>query len=156
MTDDLNLERVARVRSLARVLDSALRIPGTDIRFGLDSILGLVPGLGDVSGAVLSGYIVLASARIGVPPAVLMRMILNVAVDTGLGAVPVIGDMFDVAWRANIRNADLLERHAVLPEATARSSRGILVLALLALILLVVGAITLSVFLFRALARLAS
>jgi hypothetical protein len=156
MSDDLNLERVARVRSLARMLDSALRIPGTDIRFGLDSILGLVPGLGDVSGAVLSSYIVLASARMGVPPAVLLRMILNVAVDTGLGVVPVIGDMFDVAWRCNIRNADLLEKHAALPEATARSSRGILVLALLALILLAVGAITLSVFVFRALARLAS
>ena len=156
MTDNVIVERVARVRSLARVLDSALRIPGTDIRFGVDSILGLVPGLGDVSGTVLSGYIVLASARIGVPPAVLLRMILNVAVDTGLGAVPVIGDVFDVAWRANIRNADLLEKHAALPETTARSSRGILVLALLALILLTVGTITLSVFLFRALARLAS
>jgi hypothetical protein len=156
MTDDINLERVARVRSLARVLDSALRIPGTDIRFGLESLIGLVPGLGDVSGAVLSGYIVVASARLGVPPAVLLRMILNVAIDTGLGAVPVIGDMFDVVWRANIRNADLLEKHAALPEATGRSSRALFVLALLALILLAVGAITLSVFLFRALARLAS
>jgi uncharacterized protein DUF4112 len=156
VADEIHLERVARVRSVARVLDTAIRIPGTEIRFGLDSILGLVPGLGDVSGAVLSGYIILASARLGVSPAVIVRMIMNVAVDTGLGAVPIIGDLFDVAWRANVRNADLLEKHAALPSTTTRSSRGVLVLALVGILLLAIGAITLSVFILRALASLAT
>lgn len=156
MTDTVYLERVARVRSVARVLDAAVRIPGTDIRFGLDSILGLVPALGDVSGAVLSGYIIIASARLGVPPSVVVRMILNVAVDTGLGAVPVIGDVFDVAWRANIRNAELLEKHAALPEATTRSSRVIVAAAVAALVLLGIGAVALSVVVVRALVHLAT
>jgi hypothetical protein len=156
VTEEIRLERVVRIRSLARVLDTAVRIPGTDIRFGLDSIIGLIPGLGDVSGAVLSGYIVLASARLGVPPSVVSRMILNVLVDTAIGTVPVIGDVFDVAWRANIRNADLLEKHAALPAATTRSSRAIIIGAVVALILLAAGAVTVSVLLVRALARLAS
>jgi hypothetical protein len=156
VTEEIRLERVVRIRSLARVLDTAVRIPGTDIRFGLDSIIGLIPGLGDVSGAVLSGYIVLASARLGVPPSVVSRMILNVLVDTAIGTVPVIGDVFDVAWRANIRNADLLEKHAASPAATTRSSRAIIIGAVVALILLAAGAVTVSVLLVRALARLAS
>jgi hypothetical protein len=156
VTEEIRLERVVRIRSLARVLDTAVRIPGTDIRFGLDSIVGLIPGLGDVSGAVLSGYIVLASARLGVPPSVVSRMILNVLVDTAIGTVPVIGDVFDVAWRANIRNADLLEKHAALPAATTRSSRAIIIGAVVALILLAAGAVTVSVLLVRVLARLAS
>jgi hypothetical protein len=156
VTEEIRLERVVRIRSLARVLDTAVRIPGTDIRFGLDSIIGLIPGLGDVSGAVLSGYIVLASARLGVPPSVVSRMILNVLVDTAIGTVPVIGDVFDVAWRANIRNADLLEKHAASPAATTRSSRAIIIGAVVALILLAAGAVTVSVLLVRVLARLAS
>jgi hypothetical protein len=156
VTEEIRLERVVRIRSLARVLDTAVRIPGTDIRFGLDSIIGLIPGLGDVSGAVLSGYIVLASARLGVPPSVVSRMILNVLVDTAIGTVPVIGDVFDVAWRANIRNADLLEKHAASPAATTRSSRAIIIGAVVALILLAAGAVTVSVLLVRALASLAS
>jgi hypothetical protein len=156
VTEEIRLERVVRIRSLARVLDTAVRIPGTDIRFGLDSIIGLIPGLGDVSGAVLSGYIVLASARLGVPPSVVSRMILNVLVDTAIGTVPVIGDVFDVAWGANIRNADLLEKHAASPAATTRSSRAIIIGAVVALILLAAGAVTVSVLLVRALASLAS
>jgi hypothetical protein len=83
-------------------------------------------------------------------------MILNVLIDTAIGTVPVIGDVFDVAWRANIRNADLLEKHAALPAATTRSSRAIIIGAVVALILLAAGAVTVSVLLVRALARLAS
>lgn len=83
-------------------------------------------------------------------------MILNVVIDTGLGAVPVIGDVFDVAWRANIKNANLLEKHVALPRATTRSPRAIVVGAVLALVLVTAGAVTLSVLLFRFLARIAS
>ena len=107
-----------RARSLARLLDSAVRIPGTRVRFGLDSLIGLVPGLGDVASAALSGYIVLSAHRAGVPGSVLIRMLLNLGLDTLVGTVPVLGDLFDVAFRANLRNADLLEKYAAEPGAT--------------------------------------
>src|SRR5215208_4813193 len=101
---------LARARTLARLLDSAAKVPGTGIRFGADAILGLVPGLGDVAGAVLSGYLVLLAQRLGAPRAVVLRMLGNVAVDTLGGTVPLIGDLFDVAFKSNSRNLALLER----------------------------------------------
>ena len=112
-----------RVRSLARVLDSAIRIPGTNIRFGLDSVVGLIPGVGDLTGAALSGYIVLTAARMGVPSAVLGRMLLNLGLDTLVGTVPLLGDLFDVGFRANTRNAALLDRYLERPLEARRSSR---------------------------------
>src|SRR5215212_3013184 len=90
---------VGHVRALARVLDSAVRIPGTNIRFGADSLIGLVPGLGDMAGAVLSGYIVLVATRLGAPTPVVARMLLNIGLDTLAGSIPVLGDLFDVAWK---------------------------------------------------------
>ena len=121
-------------------------------------MVGLIPGIGDFSGTILSGYIILASARLGVPPSVLVRMLLNVAVDTGIGSIPVLGDVFDVAWRANIKNADLLEKHLA-PGQTRdirKVSRGALLIVFVGLLLLATGTITISVLLFRALARLAT
>ena len=144
-----------RVRSLARILDTALRIPGTGIRFGLDSILGLIPGLGDVTGAALSAYIVLAAARSGVPPSVLARMILNLGVDTLVGTIPLLGDRFDVGFKANIRNAALLEKIVAEPVAAKRSSRAAVVLALGAVALLAIGGIALTVMAVRGLNWLA-
>jgi hypothetical protein len=93
------------------VLDSVIVIPGTNLRFGVDAVLGLFPGGGDVVGAALSGYIVYESWRLGVPPAALARMIGNVVTDTVLGAVPIAGDLFDAAWKANLRNIEILRRH---------------------------------------------
>ena len=115
-------DEAARVRALARLLDSALKIPGTGVTIGLDSIIGLVPGIGDLAGGVMSGYIVLASARLGAPPAVVMRMILNLVIDTLVGSVPLVGDLFDVGYRANLRNAALLDDHLADPKRTRRSS----------------------------------
>ncbi|MGH9423004.1 MAG: DUF4112 domain-containing protein [Thermoanaerobaculia bacterium] len=133
-------EKAARVRALARMLDSAIRIPGTGVTFGLDPILGLVPGIGDLAGAVFSGYIVLTAARMGAPRSVLARMLLNLGTDTLVGSIPVLGDLFDVGFRANIRNSELLDKHLGEPEAARRSSRfaiavtaaGLLVLAVVA------------------------
>lgn len=123
--------------ALARLLDTAIRIPGTNIRLGLDAVLGLIPGAGDAVGALLSSYIILAAARQGAPRAVLLRMIGNVAIDSLLGAVPVLGDIFDVAFKSNARNAALLERLATQPDAVAKSSRrgGILLVAALLVVL---------------------
>ena len=101
------------LRRWARVFDSAFHIPGTKITFGLDPILGLIPGLGDVASPVFSLFFVWHGLRLGVPKVVLGRMVLNVLIDSGVGAIPVIGDLFDFGWKANAWNLALLERHAV-------------------------------------------
>jgi hypothetical protein len=107
---DRNLELLRR---WARVFDSAFRIPGTQITFGLDPILGLVPGLGDLASPVLSLFFLWHGTRLRVPKIVLLRMVLNALIDAGVGAIPIEGDLFDVAWKANARNLALLERHAM-------------------------------------------
>jgi uncharacterized protein DUF4112 len=141
--------RVERLRRVGWILDSTFKVPGTGIRFGLDSLIGLVPGLGDLIGGALSLYIIAESARLGVPRGLLLRMGWNVAIDTFVGEVPILGDMFDVAWKANMRNLALLEWHLQQPVTSARSSRGFVVVLCLGLLLLTVGAITLAVLLFR-------
>ncbi len=95
---------------LSRILDTWFRVPGTQIRFGLDGIVGFVPGVGDLLGGLASCIIVLAAYFRGVPMVTIARMIVNLAIEVGLGAVPVLGDVFDIAWRANRRNYHLLER----------------------------------------------
>jgi hypothetical protein len=102
--------RLGRLRRLAWLIDAALRIPGTRFRFGLNGIIGLPPWFGDAALAVLSLYFVVEALRLGAPRKVLGRMMLNIAVELALGAVPVIGDVFDMVWKANLRNVDLLER----------------------------------------------
>ena len=104
---DENLER------LSFILDRAIRIPGTNIRFGLDPIISMIaPVVGDSITTLLSVYIVVASIRYGLPKGVIAQMVFNVAVDYLIGTVPAVGDLFDFAWKANSRNMKLLERHA--------------------------------------------
>jgi hypothetical protein len=95
---------------LASLLDDAFRIPGTRIRFGLDPLIGLVPGLGDVISSVASFLIIFAAWQRGLPRVTVSRMVANVAIDTLLGAVPVAGDAFDVVWKSNRKNLNLLQR----------------------------------------------
>ncbi len=141
----------ARARALARLLDSAFRIPGTGVTVGLDPILGLLPGLGDLASAVASGYIVLTAARLGAPKAVLAKMLLNIGTDTLVGSVPVLGDLFDVGFRANIRNTELLDRHLGQPAATLRSSRLAIAATLAGIVLLAAGAVLLAILSVKAL-----
>lgn len=133
------------------MLDEAIRIPGTNIRIGLDALLGLLPGGGDVAGGLLSGLIILQAARDGAPATVLGRMLGNVALDVVAGAVPLLGDIFDVAWRANTRNIRLLQSWRERPVATKRSSRVTVSVILLALVLLIALAVWGSIALFGAL-----
>jgi hypothetical protein len=141
---------LGHARTLTRLLDSAAKIPGTGIRFGLDPILGLVPGLGDVAGAALACYLVLLAQRLGAPRSVLVRMLGNVAADTIGGTVPVLGDAFDVAFKSNTRNLALLERALELPEKTKRASWLVVALTLAVLALLAVGGLVVAVFVIRA------
>lgn len=148
--------RADNIRTLARMLDSAVRIPGTGILIGADSILGLVPVVGDIAGAALSGYIVLASARLGAPGATLARMLINLGVDTVIGSVPVLGDMFDVGWRANMRNVELLDRHLGASERSRRANRWVVAGVVAGLLAFAVGAVVIGVAVVRFLARIAS
>lgn len=100
------------LRRWAVLLDSAFRVPGTRIRFGLDAIVGLIPGLGDVSTPAFAALILLQAVRLRLPLVVQARMVLNAGLDMIIGLVPVLGDVADVAWKANLRNLALLERHA--------------------------------------------
>lgn len=99
-----------RVHRLARLMDSSIRLPG-GFRIGVDGLIGLVPGVGDLAAAGASFYIVALAARVGVPTSTLVRMVLNVALDTIVGAIPLLGDMFDVAFKANLRNARLMDAY---------------------------------------------
>ena len=104
-------ERIARLDVLANLLDTAFLIPGTNIRFGFDAMIGLIPGIGDAITTVMSLYIVREARELGVPRHVIARMLVNVALDGVVGAVPFLGDAFDVMWRANRRNMALLRSH---------------------------------------------
>ncbi len=137
--------QLARLKTMSRLLDTAFTIPGTRYRFGLDALIGLVPGLGDAVGAVFSGYLVLQASRLGAPRSVVGRMIANVAIDTIVGWIPLLGDLFDVVWKSNIRNMALLEEHLRQPAAAkAGSRRGLLLLGGVLLVFLA-GAVALGV-----------
>jgi hypothetical protein len=101
------------LRRWARLFDSAFRIPGTNIRFGIDPLIGLVPGIGDLASPVLSLFMIWQGAKMRVPKVVLARMVFNAAIDALSGAVPVVGDLFDFGWKATEWNLALLERHAM-------------------------------------------
>lgn len=101
---------VRRMQTVVRLLDDGLRVPGTNFRFGIDPILGVVPGAGDTAAAALSLYIVVESARLGVSYTTLVRMLGNVTIDAVGGSVPVLGTVFDAFWKANRRNLKLALR----------------------------------------------
>ena len=105
-------ETLEALRRYAVLLDSQFRVPGTNIRFGLDAIVGLIPGLGDVSTPVFAALILVQGVRMRVPVVVQARMVLNAAIDMLLGLVPILGDLADIGFKANLRNLALLERHA--------------------------------------------
>src|ERR1700753_397348 len=96
---------------LSHLLDDWFRVPGTSIRFGLDGIIGLVPGLGDIIGGLASTLIVIAAWVRGVPYITLLRMVVNIGIEVLLGTIPLLGDAFDIAWKANRRNYALIVRH---------------------------------------------
>jgi hypothetical protein len=119
MTVNGHLERF---RSIATALDSRYRIPGVGVRVGYDAILGLIPGIGDILSGAIASYGLVAGFRLGAPPSVLLRMLGNIALDTIIGAIPLLGDLFDIGWKGNLRNLALLDRWAADPHRVARRS----------------------------------
>ena len=135
-----------RLRRFAYWLDDGIRIPGTKIRIGLDPILGLIPGAGDAAGAILAGAIVVESLRQRISRYAILRMAANIAIDTVIGAVPVLGDLFDAGWKGNQKNLAILERHLAEPSVSKHADRtfvlliggGLLLLCLTVIILAVI------------------
>jgi Domain of unknown function (DUF4112) len=140
---------VRRLRTLTRVLDDLVRIPGTRFRFGLDPIIGLVPGIGDAAGGIFAATLLFTAWSIGAPGVVLLRMAGNILVDTVVGAIPVAGDIFDFGFKANRRNLRLLERWEAKPSAVRRTSMLLLALLVVTLLVLFLGAALLGFFLGR-------
>ena len=132
------------VRGLAKFLDTKFVIPGTKIRFGLDAIIGLFPGIGDAISAALGSYIIIAAQQSGVPKPVLLRMLANLGLDTVVGSVPVLGTIFDVVYKSNARNAALLEKAVADPQGTSRSSKWVIVGLVAGLLVFLAAAIVLA------------
>jgi hypothetical protein len=109
--DYSHAQRLARLDALTRLLDTAFIIPGTNIRFGLDALIGLLPGIGDVITTATSLYLVHEARQVGAPSHLIVRMIGNIALEGIVGAVPLVGDAFDVIFRSNRRNMALLRNH---------------------------------------------
>ncbi len=105
------LRRLRRLSGIARLMDTAIRIPGTGIRFGADSVFGLIPVVGDAGGALVGLYIVNEARRLGVPPAKLAQMLGNIAADSILGSVPLAGDIFDLFFKSHRRNVQMILDH---------------------------------------------
>jgi hypothetical protein len=136
MDTPLDPSRYALFRRWAVLLDSAFAIPGLGVRVGLDPILGLIPGVGDLTTPVFTLLLVATGLRMRVPFVVLARMVLNAGVDALFGLVPVVGDFVDFGWKANLKNLELLERHTV-PGTPASPADARFVAVGLALLLLV-------------------
>ena len=111
MSDHRPSVSLDRLRQVAELYDAGIRTPGTRFHIGLDPIIGLIPGLGDLIGAGVALWIVAEAVRLGASGWVLVRMLVNIAIDTLGGAIPVAGDVFDALWKANLKNVRLLERH---------------------------------------------
>ncbi|MBD1887540.1 MULTISPECIES: DUF4112 domain-containing protein [Microcoleus] len=137
-----------RIRRISHLLDNAIPIPGTKYRIGLDPILGLIPGGGDLISSIFAGYVVLKSAQMGVPRETLVQMAANIVFDTFAGTVPVAGDLLDVTWKANVKNIELLDAHLGSPEPGKKADWLFVAGLLLGLMLIVGGVIFLSVMLF--------
>lgn len=142
---DSNEKLIKRLRTLTHLLDNAIPLPGTPYRIGLDPLLGLIPGGGDIAGAVLSAYIVISAAQLGLPPESLLRMVLNILLEVMVGTIPVLGDLFDVAWKANVKNMELLDIHIKSPQMGKKADQWFVFILVVGLILAVLGAIALGI-----------
>lgn len=137
-TSTSHINKLSRLRSISRLLDNAIAIPGTKIRLGLDPILGLLPGGGDTITGGISAYIVVEAARMGVSREVLGKMVGNILIDSVAGTIPVVGDLFDVGWKSNVKNIELLEKHLEIAE-TEKSNPLVVIGLILLLSLIVLG-----------------
>lgn len=152
------VEIEASLDQLSRWMDGVFRIPGVGWRFGLDALIGLIPGIGDTATSLVSFYVLVAGVRYRVPKITLLRMGVNIAIDYVLGSIPVVGDAFDMFWKSNQMNVELLRKRATVSAEEAREGKlsdwlfvGLIILVL---ILLLLGSIALSIYLLIQLSKL--
>ncbi|MGP1375378.1 MAG: DUF4112 domain-containing protein [Almyronema sp.] len=150
------IERLKRVRHLSRLLDNSITIPGINYRIGLDPIIGLLPGGGDLLTGLMSVYILVEAYRFGLPTSTLSRMAFNILLEVVAGTVPTIGDLFDVVWKANAQNVALIEQHLQQPQPSHRSNYLFFVVIVALLVAAIIGVATFAIlvvqFIWRALA----
>jgi len=142
--------QTAILDKIVSLLDSAVRIPGTNIRFGLDALIGLIPGVGDSATFLISGILVMAMAKKGITRKIALQMVGNIAIDYLVGTIPILGDLFDVGFKANQRNLELLKKHQEShknKDIKVANAKGILIMIALFLVafLIVAGYITIKV-----------
>ncbi len=134
-----NVAVIKQLDMLAKLLDSQFRIPGTEIRFGMDAIIGLIPGVGDLGTFAVSGYMLIIMSQNGASGFVMARMVVNILIDMLFGMIPILGDLFDVAFKANIRNMRLMKEHYV--EGRHRGSAWLVIIPVLLVLLLFIAGI---------------
>jgi hypothetical protein len=141
---------VTQLKSLSYLLDESINIPGTKYRLGIDPLLGLLPVAGDYLGAIFSGYILFQSARLGTSKATLLRMTVNILIETVVGIIPLLGDIFDVTWKANKKNIELLNIHLYQPEKSPKADLWfvIFLLSIVFFVLILITLIAFSIFKF--------
>ncbi len=136
-TETKEKQAIRNIDTLAKLMDSQFRVPGTNIRFGLDPLIGLIPGIGDFAGFLVSGYMIVILSKNGASGYVIARMALNVIIDTLLGAIPILGDVFDFAFKSNDRNLKLMHEHY--EEGRHKGGAWKVVVPLLIVLLAIVG-----------------
>lgn len=125
------MKNMKQLERWAWLLDNSISIPGTSIKMGLDSLIGLIPGIGDITGGALSSYILLQAVSTGVAPVVISRMAVNIVLDMLIGMIPLVGDIFDIAFKANQRNIELMTNYYNSPrEAVKRNTISILIISI--------------------------
>lgn len=137
MSDSIKNKQNSVAKRVAHLLDSQFSIPGTNIRFGLDPVIGLIPGAGDWITGLLSVFFMVQAARYRAEPTVLFRMFFNIVLDITIGFVPLLGDLFDISWKANTRNAKLLAELHHRPDETVQQSRLLIWTLLMAAVMVI-------------------
>ena len=138
-------KKAQRLEKLAWILDSVIPIPGTNWRIGLDGLIGLIPGVGDISAGAISTYILYQALRMGVPTMVVGRMLLNIVMESVVGVIPFFGDIFDFAFKSNKRNVELLREYVDQPDTVKRRSTFTVIITIVGF-LLVLGLLVWGMF----------
>lgn len=146
---DTKAATLKRLRQLSRLMDNLITVPGTKVGVGLDPIIGLLPIGGDVLGVILSSYIIVEAAKLGVSRATLGKMIFNLIIDGLVGAIPMLGDLFDFAWKANILNIQLLEDHLKSPHQSKKADKWFILALVAGLLLIAIVLVVLPIIVIR-------
>lgn len=136
--NEINEEKLVRLKLLSKRLDNNFIIPGTKYKIGLDPIIGAVPVIGDLIGALLSTYIMYSGIKMGVSRSIVAQMATNIALDFAIGWIPIIGDIFDIIWKANQRNVKLIEESIVVEEKESATANYMIIAGLVIVLIVTI------------------